>query len=123
MVWTDLAAGRVAVRSTAPVKALEEAVRAAGYATRVQAGDPGRRGTVAGIFGRILLYAVVGGAVGLAGGVLLGMANSLFNPSCVSAGSGNCAIGVGVFGALFGAIGIPVGAFAGLVHGLVRLGR
>jgi hypothetical protein len=28
LVWTDLAAGRIAVRSTAPVKALEDAVPA-----------------------------------------------------------------------------------------------
>lgn len=122
-VWTDLAAGRIAVRSGVPEGALVQALRAAGYPAQVQARPPGRRGTVGGIFGRILFYAVAGGALGLAGGVLLGMANSLFNPSCVSGGSGNCAIGIGVFGALFGAIGIPLGALAGLVHGLVRLGR
>ena len=122
-IWTDWPAGRVAVQSAAPAQALQDALRGAGYDSLVQRGAAGRRGTVGGIFGRVILYAVVGGVIGLVGGALLGMANSLFNPSCVSAGSGNCAIGVGVFAALFGAVGVPAGALAGLVHGLVRLGR
>jgi hypothetical protein len=124
LIWTDWAGGRIAVASAAPARALRDAVGAMGYQVRILAGDPRAKGTVAGMFGRMLLYAVIFGAIGLVGGVLLGLANSLFNPDCTRPGSsGNCAIGVGVFGLLFGAIGIPAGAVIGLIHGLVRLGR
>jgi hypothetical protein len=47
------------------------------------------------------------------------MANSLFNPECTRPGSsGNCAIGVGVFGGLGALLGAPLGLVAGLVAGL-----
>lgn len=123
-VWTDWAGGRIAIASAAPARALRDAVQAMGYQAQILAGDPRAKGTVVGMFGRMLLYAVIFCAIGLVGGVLLGLANSLFNPDCTRPGSsGNCAIGVGVFGLLFGAIGFPAGAVIGLVHGLVRLGR
>jgi hypothetical protein len=66
-----------------------------------------------------VLYAAGGVALGLAVGVLFGMANSLFNPECTRPGSsGNCAIGVGVFGGLGALLGAPLGLVAGLVAGL-----
>ncbi len=123
-VWTDWAGGRLAIVSSASATSLRDAVRAMGYQAEIQVGAAGRRGGVAGIFGRMLLYAVLGGLLGLAAGVVLGLANSAFNPDCTRPGSsGACAIGVGVFGFLLGALGIPAGAVVGIIHGLVRLGR
>jgi hypothetical protein len=120
-IWTDRASGRVAVASAAPVAALRAAVQAAGYGAEVQRGAPGQRASVAGVFGRVLLWAVLGCVAGVVVGAGLGMANSLFNPDCTRPGSsGNCAIGVGVFGLLLGALGIPAGAVVGLVLGLAR---
>lgn len=124
MVWTDWPNGRVAIRSRAPVKALQAAVEALGFAAVVQMGQPGSRGTVVGVFGRMLIYAVLGGVLGVLAGVLLGLGNAVLNPDCTRPGSsGGCAIGVGLFGFVLGALGIPAGLIAGLVHGLVRLGR
>lgn len=123
-IWTDWAGGKVAIASARPAAAFRDAVRALGYRAEVQAGTAGGRGTAAGVFGRMLLYAVLGGVLGLFAGVLLGLANSVLNPDCTRPGSsGGCAIGVGLLGMLFGALGIPAGAVAGIVHGLVRLGR
>ncbi len=122
-MWTDWPRGRVAIQSAASVKTLCAAVQGAGYGVLVQRADgrPAARGSVGGIFGRILLYAVLGAVLGVALGVGVGLANSLLNPDCTRPGSsGNCAIGVGVFGFLFGAGGLPLGALAGLVHGLIR---
>ena len=68
----------------------------------------------------MLLYAVLLGVVGLLAGIGLGLANAMLNPECTRPGSsGGCAIGVGVFGMLLGALGLPAGAIAGLIHGLI----
>jgi hypothetical protein len=64
---------------------------------------------------------VLGLAAGLVLGVVFGLGNSMLNPRCV--GSGNCAIGVGVFGGLGALVGLPLGAVAGLGLGLARFGR
>lgn len=122
-LWTDWPRGRVAIQSAAPAKALCAAVQGAGYGVLVQGADgrPAGRGSISGISGRILLYAILGAVLGVAAGVALGIANSMLNPDCTRPGSsGNCAIGVGVFGFLFGAGGIPIGALVGLIHGLAR---
>ena len=119
-VWTDWPRALVAVQSAAPAKMLCAAVQAAGYGVLVQ-GGPAARGSIAGIFGRILLYGLLGLAIGLALGVGFGMANSLLNPNC--RGSGNCAIGLGVFGALGAIIGLPSGAVVGLLSGVARRWR
>ncbi len=120
-IWTDWAEGKVAIASARPAAAFRDAVRALGYQAEIQAGTAGRR--TAGIFGRMLLYAVLGGVLGFCAGVVLGLANSALNPDCTRPGSsGGCAIGVGLLGMLFGALGIPAGALAGLIHGLVRPG-
>ncbi|MEO3470709.1 hypothetical protein AAFN86_02500 [Roseomonas sp. CAU 1739] len=120
-LWTDWPRGLVAVQSAAPAKALCAAVQGAGFGVLVRGGAGAGRGSIAGIFGRMLLYAVLGAVAGLLLGIGLGLANSMFNPDCTRPGSsGGCAIGVGIFGLLFGCIGVPVGAVVGLIHGLVR---
>lgn len=117
-LWTDWPRGMVAVVSAAPPARLRAAVQAAGYGVYQRSGA---RGSIAGIIGRILLYAVLGAILGLAAGVALGLGNSMLNPDCTRPGSsGNCAIGVGVFGFILGLVGIPAGAIVGLIHGLVR---
>lgn len=122
-VWTDWPGGQVAVVSAVSAQRLQGAVAELGYGVTIR-GGPGSRGTVAGLFGRIILYAVILGILGLVGGVMLGLGNSMFNPECTRPGSsGNCAIGVGVFGILFAFLGLALGAVAGLVHGLVRMSR
>jgi len=118
--WTDWPRGLVALRSAAPASALCAAVQGAGYGVLVRSG-PAARGSVAGILGRIILYAVLASVLGGVVGVGLGLANSMLNPDCTRPGSsGGCAIGVGLFGIGLGLLGIPVGAVAGLIHGLVR---
>ena len=119
-VWTDWPRALVAVQSAAPARMLCAAVQAAGYGVLIE-GGPAARGSIAGIFRRILLYGLLGLAIGLALGVGFGMANSLLNPNC--RGSGNCAIGLGVFGALGAIIGLPTGAVVGLFVGLSRRWR
>lgn len=122
-LWSDWPRGLVAMRSSAPARTLCAAVQGAGYGALVQAGPGGQhdRGSVAGIFGRILLYAVLGGVLGVALGVGFGLANVMLNPDCTRPGSsGGCAIGVGLFGFILGLCGIPIGAVGGLIHGLVR---
>ena len=122
-MWTDWPRGRVAIQSAATAKTLCAAVQGAGYGVLVQRADgrPANRGSIGGIFGRVLLYAVLGAVLGVAVGVCIGLGNSLLNPACTRPGSsGNCAIGVGVFGFLFGAGGLPLGAVIGLIHGLIR---
>jgi len=122
-MWTDWPRGRVAIQSAASAKTLCAAVQGAGYGVMVQRADgrPAERGSVGGIFGRMLLYAVLGAVLGVVAGIVLGLGNSMLNPDCTRPGSsGNCAIGVGVFGFLFGAAGVPIGALAGLIHGLIR---
>lgn len=119
--WTDWANGRLAVRSRAPVAALTAAVEGLGFVVTARMGLPGQHGSGAGVVGRMLLYAVLGCLLGVVAGALLGIANSALNPDCTRPGSsGACAIGVGVFGVMLGAAGIPLGLVAGLVHGLVR---
>lgn len=123
LLWSDWPRGRVAVRSTAPAGALCAAVQGAGYGVLVQRvdGTPARRGSVAGIIGRVLLYAVLGGVAGVLAGVGLGLANAVLNPDCTRPGSsGGCAIGVGLFGIFLGLAGLPAGAILGLIHGVVR---
>jgi hypothetical protein len=122
-LWTDWPRGCVAIQSAASAKSLCAAVQGAGYGVLVQRADgrPAGRGSIGGILGRMLLYAVLGAVLGVAVGVVIGLGNSLLNPDCSRPGSsGNCAIGVGVFGFLLGAIGLPVGVLAGLIHGLIR---
>lgn len=119
-LWTDWPRALVAVQSALPPKALCAAVQGAGYGVLVQSGKRARGG-VAGVIGRVVLFGLLGLLFGLALGVGLGLANSLLNPSC--RGSGNCAIGVGVFGGLGAIIGAPVGAVVGLFAGLARLSR
>jgi hypothetical protein len=118
--WNDWPRGLIAVQSAAPPAALCAAVQAAGDGVLLRgAGRP--RGGIAGIFLRPLLYAVLGAVVGVLVGVGLGLANAFLNPDCTAPGSsGGCAIGVGLFGIGLGLIGLPVGAVAGLVHGLAR---
>jgi hypothetical protein len=114
--WVDGARGLLAVRSGLGGRALVAALRRAGFRARVQGG---RRHGVLGVLLRVVLYTVGGIALGLLVGVLFGMGNSLFNPECTRPGSsGNCAIGVGVFGALGALLGAPLGLIAGLVAGL-----
>lgn len=120
-LWTDWPRGLVAVLSAAPAQALCAAVQGAGFGVLVQGGPAAGRGSIASIFGRMLLYAVLLGVVGLLAGIGLGLANAMLNPECTRPGSsGGCAIGVGVFGMLLGALGLPAGAIAGLIHGLIR---
>jgi len=119
MTWVDGPRGLVAVRSGLRARALRDAAARAGFGVRVQGGRPG----VGGVLLRTLLFAVGGIAVGLALGVLLGLGNSMFNPDCTRPGSsGNCAIGVGLFGGLGALLGGPIGLVAGLVSGLARRG-
>jgi hypothetical protein len=118
--WVDAGRGLVAVRSGLGGRALAAALRRAGHPARVQGG---RRPGVLGVLARVVLYGVAGLAIGLVLGVLFGIGNSLFNPDCTRPGSsGNCAIGVGVFGALGALLGAPLGLVAGLVSGLARRG-
>lgn len=117
--WADWSQGMVAVATAAPAAALRDAVQAAGYGAAIV--RTGRGGGAASVVGRVILYAVLGGVAGVVLGAGLGMANSVLNPDCTRPGSsGNCAIGVGIFGVLLGFVGIPAGAIAGLVHGLAR---
>lgn len=116
-IWTDWPQALVAVQSAAPAKALCAAVQGAGYGVLLR-GGPAARGSVAGIFGRMLLFGVLGLVGGLAIGVAFGLGNSALNPNC--RGSGDCAIGVGLFGALGAFIGGPAGAVAGLIAGIAR---
>jgi hypothetical protein len=115
--WVDGARGLVAVRSRLRGRALGAALGRAGFPARVQGG---RRLGALGVALRVVLFGAGGVVVGLVLGVGFGTANVLFNPNCV--GSGNCAIGQGVFGALGAALGLPVGMIAGLVSGLARRG-
>lgn len=117
--WTDWPRGMVAVASAAPAAALRDAVRAASYPATIL--RTGRGGRVASVLGRVILFAVLGGVLGVAVGAGLGIANSVLNPECTRPGnSGGCAIGVGIFAALLGMPGIPAGAMAGLADGLAR---
>lgn len=118
--WTDWSRGLVAIASAMPAPTLLAGVRGAGFAATLAQG-PARRPGLAGVIGRVLLYAALGGVAGVALGAGLGMANAMFNPDCTRPGSsGGCAIGVGLFGILLGLAGVPVGAIAGLAHGLAR---
>ncbi len=120
-LWTDWPRGLVAVKSAAPAKALCAAVQGAGFGVLVQGGGGVRRGSVAGIFARMLLYGVLFSVAGLLAGIAFGLGNSMLNPDCTRPGSsGGCAIGVGLFAVLFGVFGLPVGVIAGLIHGLAR---
>ena len=120
-LWTDWPRGLVAVQSAAPAQALCAAVQGAGFGVLVQGGAGTPRGSVGGIFGRMLLYAVLGAVAGVLLGIGLGLANAMFNPDCTRPGSsGGCAIGVGIFAMLLGGIGVPAGAMVGLIHGLIR---
>ncbi|MBR0683322.1 hypothetical protein GXW74_22745 [Roseomonas eburnea] len=119
-LWTDWPRALVAVQSAAPPEALCAAVQGAGYGVLVQ-GGPGARGSLAGIFGRVVLYGLLGLMGGMAIGIAIGLGNSMFNPNC--RGSGNCAIGVGVFGGLGAFVGLPAGAVVGLLAGLARRWR
>ena len=119
-LWTDWPRSLVAVQSAAPARALCAAVQGAGYGVLMQGGKRAR-GSIAGILARVLLFGLLGVVIGLALGIGLGMANSMLNPNC--RGSGNCAIGVGVFGGLGAIIGGPAGAVAGLLSGLARRWR
>lgn len=116
-LWTNWPQALVAVQSAAPAKALCAAVQGVGYGVLVR-GGPRRRGSIAGIFGRMLLFGVVGLVVGMGLGIAFALGNSMLNPGC--RGSGNCAIGLGVFGALGALIGGPAGVVAGLFAGLAR---
>lgn len=118
--WVDWSQGLVAIASAAPHHALLGAVQQAGFAAMPQRRAPGPIGA-GGVLLRIVLGAVLGLAAGLALGVVFGLGNSALNPNCV--GSGNCAIGVGVFGGLGALLGLPVGAVVGLGFGLARYGR
>jgi hypothetical protein len=123
LFWSDWPRGRVAVSSRAPAQALCAAVQGAGYGVLVQKADgtPAGRGSVAGIIGRVLLYAVIGGVAGVLAGIGLGFANAMVNPDCTRPGSsGGCAIGVGLFGIFLGLAGVPAGAILGLIHGVIR---
>ncbi|MBR0673566.1 hypothetical protein [Neoroseomonas soli] len=119
-LWTDWPRALVAVQSGAPPTALCAAVQGAGYGVLVN-GGPRARGSIAGIFGRMLLFGLLGLFVGMALGIGFGLANSALNPNC--RGSGNCAIGVGVFGGLGAFLGAPAGAVVGLLVGLARRWR
>jgi len=116
--WTDWSQGLIAIASAAPRHALLGAVQQAGFAAMPQR-RPAAPIRAGGVLLRIVLGGVLGLVAGLALGVALGLGNSALNPNC--SGSGDCAIGVGVFGALAAMIGLPVGALAGL--GLARYGR
>lgn len=118
-LWTDWARGLVAVQSAAPAKALCAAVQGAGFGVLVQ-GGPGapRRGSI----GKAIVLALVFGALGLVGGLVLGWIVGLgfyaANPECARPGS--CTLMAPVFSALGGLIGLPGGAVAGIVIGLAR---
>lgn len=119
--WTDWPQGLVAVESGVPAATLRAAVQGAGYGVLQRSGPGTPRISVGGVLARMLLYAVLGAVLGLALGVGLGLANTMLNPDCTRPGSsGGCAIGVGLFGMMFGALGLPAGAITGLVHGLAR---